>query len=111
MKISDLKSRITFQTPTRTKVTGGGYTTSWANITDTPTVWANVSPASGYEQMKAEALESNITHKVTIRRRSDITAKMKILVGSRELAIKYVTNKDEGKKRWLELYCVEGDPS
>ncbi len=109
VKISELRSNITFETQARVSDGMGGFTTTWSALSDSS--WAKITPLSGYERLKAEQQQSNITHKIIIRYRSDLAAEQRIKYGTREFAIKYFLNFDEGKNKFLEISAVEGDPS
>lgn len=107
MKISDLRSRITIQQKTRTPDGIGGATVSW---TDLDTVWARVESMATRERYYADKLAPNTSHQITIRYRTDITAQMRVMYDGRMFSV--VGDpivKDEQKKKYLVLYCVEGD--
>lgn len=99
-----LKKRITIQQPVEVSDSGGGYTLSWSDLAS---VWAEVKPVSGREDYRALKLESKVTHKVTIRHRSDVTAGMRISMGGRVFNIRAVMNQDEENEKLL-LLAEEG---
>lgn len=70
--ISELNTRITFQSPTVSTDAGGAQTTSYSNIGTTPTVWANVVFDHGQEGTQNGSFVSLQGATVTIRYRSDI---------------------------------------
>lgn len=43
--------------------------------TDVVTTWASINPISGKELLSQSALEANITHRIKVRRRSDLVTK------------------------------------
>ena len=102
--IGSLRHRLIVQRPDRTLDTGGGATIIW---TDIATVWGAVEPVSGRETIVAERPQATVTHKVTLRYRADVDARMRILFGSRSLNIRSVINQDE-RGRWLVCLCEEG---
>lgn len=104
--IGKLRERVTFQQESRVADGGGGHALSWANIGTNPTVWARVKPISGREQIQAMQLAGILTHRVTVRHRTDITTSMKIVWGSISLNIRSIINPDE-KSKYLELLCEE----
>lgn len=73
-----LTERVTFQEATLVDDSVGGFSTSWGSIDTTPTMWASVEPLTGREALHAGQLEARVTHRVTVRRRSDLTAQMRI---------------------------------
>lgn len=115
MKLANLRNRLTIQQKAGTPDGIGGRLVDWIDVA---MVWAEIVPASGNERYRAERLEGTVTHKITIRHRPGITSQLRLVTvtGSpqaidRVFSIKSVINKDEGKERWLELLCVEGEPA
>ena len=102
--IGSLRHRLIVQRPDRTLDAGGGATIIW---TDIATVWGAVEPISGRETIVAERPQATVTHKVRVRYRADVDARMRILFGSRSLNIRSVINQDE-RGRWLVCLCEEG---
>lgn len=84
--IGELRHRISFQSLTRTPDGLGGATESWATVV---TVWASIEPA-GKERNFAQRIEDVYTHKIRIRKRTDITATMRVLFGSRIFQVKAI---------------------
>jgi len=64
MKIGKLDKRITLQSRSATLDDYGQELNSWSDIA---TVWANVKPLGGREKLRAMAVESLLTHTVTVR--------------------------------------------
>lgn len=64
MRSGDLNRRIILQQRSTAQDTFGQQSTTW---TDFATVWAKVEPLSGREQMAAQAMQSSVTHQITIR--------------------------------------------
>ncbi len=104
LKAGALRHRVTLQTVGETPDGGGGFTTAW---TDVATVWAAIEPLRGRERLHAQQLENPVTHRVTIRYRAGVTAKMRLKFGPRILNIRAVVNPSE-RNRTLELLCEEG---
>ena len=98
-----MDKRVSIQSVTQTTDGQGGYTETWA--TDV-TVWAYIKPMKAYERMQAQKLETPLSHKVTIRYRSGVTTKHRLLFGSRVFHIKGIINPDEANQ-FLELTCIE----
>jgi SPP1 family predicted phage head-tail adaptor len=99
-----LRHTATLQREQRVPDGGGGYALSWIAVV---TLRVEVEPLSGRERLHAGQLESSVTHRVTARWRSGITAGMRLLFRSRPLNIRTVINIEE-RDRWLELMCEEG---
>lgn len=105
--IGKLRHRVVIQAENATPDGAGGFSDPWASPTVVATVWASVVPLSGSEQFRGMQLEDKITHKITMRYRAGVTAKNRIVFGTRPFNIRVVRNIDE-RDRWLELMCEEG---
>ncbi len=81
----------------------GGQTETW---TDTATIWAKIEPLKAWERMQAMQMQSPVTHKITIRYRSDVTSKSRIKFNDRIMWVKEVINKNEANT-YLELKSIE----
>jgi SPP1 family predicted phage head-tail adaptor len=75
--------------------------------TDAIVAWADIQPAAGRSQLAGEAQASPVTHTVTIRYRPGVTARMRVLYGTRIFEIDSVIDVEE-RHFWLELLCTEG---
>lgn len=106
MPIGALRKQVTIQAETSTPDGAGGYTVGWTNVA---TVWADIKPLSGNEPFVAGHLEGHVTHRVTMRYRTDIavTTDMRLLYGARLFNIRAVMNTDE-QNHWWELLVEEG---
>lgn len=78
----------------------------WENLTTAPTVWASIEPLTVRTTEYARAIFSLATHRIFIDYRSDVTAAMRIVYGSRVFAIGSVINMHEANVT-LELLCTE----
>ena len=87
--------------------TGGGFAESWEPYA---LVWGELVAASGGEAVGAGRVESRVSHRVAIRRRTDVSANHRLRIGERVFAIAAVI--DEGPQAfWMTLLCTEGAPS
>ena len=102
IQISDLKTRITFQSPTVAKDAGGAQVSSWANVGTTPTVWAQWINDHGQEAVLAEATVSAQRATVRIRHRSDIVEKWRVLKDGEAWQILSI-DPVQDRNRWVEL--------
>jgi SPP1 family predicted phage head-tail adaptor len=102
-----LRHRIEIQAEAATGDGGGGQTDPWAAPVVVATVWASIEPLRGDERLRAMRLEDVATHKITIRYRPGITARMRVKFGTRLLNIRAVIDPQE-QRRVLELMCEEG---
>lgn len=70
------------------------------------TVWARIEPLFGYELKEGDRVVSDVSHRVTIRYRPDVTAKMRVVFGSRVFDITAVRH-DEEHRQMTFLDCKE----
>ena len=104
MRISDLNRRVLIQQRSTTKDSFGQQSTAW---TDLLTCWAHIEPLSGRELVNAQAVNAEVTHTVTIRYRSNVTASMRVLYQGRIFNITAVIDPDTSHV-WTSLNCSEG---
>jgi SPP1 family predicted phage head-tail adaptor len=69
-------------------------------------VWAAVEPLSGRELLAAQQAQSEVTLRVRMRFRSDVTAAMQLLHGNKTYEVASVIDL-KGRRRELELMCKE----
>lgn len=103
MRIAKLRHRLTIQSLI---LSDDGYGGSDEVVSDVATVWGSIDPVKGGEYYKAQQVNSEVTHKATIRYRSDITAAMRISFGGRTFEILAVMDPEE-RHEILELLCKE----
>ena len=104
MKIGAMRHRITFQQPVKMPDGYKGHTVSWQDVA---TVWAQVEPLSGREYFYAHQIKNEVSHRVRMRYREDITVEMRVkLSEDRHLAIESVIDLQE-RRQFLEILCRE----
>lgn len=109
MRAGRLRHRVAIQRRTGAESGFGEPTDTW---TDLATVSAGVEPISGREYFAAQQVQSEVTHRVTIRYLAGVTPKDRIVwtdpaTGvARYFDIRSVLDKDE-RHRELALMCVE----
>jgi len=69
-------------------------------------VWAAIEPMSSREQAYMAQQQIRATHKITIRYASDITARMRFVLGTRTFKINGMVNEDE-RNTFLICTCEE----
>jgi SPP1 family predicted phage head-tail adaptor len=104
LRAGRLRHRIVLQSAGEAADGGGGFTVTWGDVA---TLWAAIEPLKGSERLRAQQLETPVTHRVTIRHRAGVTAKMRVKFGSRAFNIRAVIDPQE-RGRTLELLCEEG---
>jgi len=104
LKAGDLRHRITIQQRSTSEDAVGQLLLTW---TDVATTWAKVEQLAGRELMTASAERAENTARITIRYRSDLVEKMRILYGAIIYDITSVSD-IEGRRRELEVMCKTG---
>jgi len=99
IKVSDLRTRITFQSPTITKDAGGAQKTTYVDVS---IVWAQWINDHGQEAVAAEALVSAQRATVRIRHRTDIVETWRVMKDSEAWKILSI-DEVQDKNRWVEL--------
>jgi SPP1 family predicted phage head-tail adaptor len=104
ISIGDLRHRITFQKPDKVPDGYKGHTVKWLDVV---TVWASVEPLSGREYFYAHQIKNEVSHRVRVRYREDVTAEMRIKISEdRALAIESIIDLEE-RHQFLEILCRE----
>ena len=105
-KFKNPKSQVTYERLQRTPDGQGGYETAWAQVGAFDAV---VLPASGTEQLEAQRLESQVSHKILALYddANGITAADRVLFDGRVFNVEAVTDIAEGEM-WLKIMCREG---
>ena len=100
-----LRHNVIWQEKIQTPDGGGGFTYTTSDVV---TVRAFIKPVSTNERFFAQRIESDISHKIYIRYRTDISPDMRINYGGRLFQVKGIMNIEEQNK-WLEVSAVEGE--
>jgi len=82
--LSELNQRATLFARTLTPDNGGGFTESWEAFA---TIWIALKPRDATDILNADRLESSVRHTVTLRRRTDLAAGQRLVVGPRSFRI------------------------
>ena len=89
--IGELNQRAALQARVLTPDGGGGFSESWQSFAS---VWIAVAPIGGNDAPGAEALQSRVRHRIVLRRRTDLAAGQRVVVGARRFKVQGVL--DEG---------------
>lgn len=103
LRAGKLTKRVEVQELTETRDAHGGITETWTTIA---TRWASVEPLSGRERWSAEQVDSDITHRIRMRRFRGLTTNHRIRWDGRVFNLRSVLNLDEADVEH-ELLCVE----
>jgi SPP1 family predicted phage head-tail adaptor len=98
-----LRYRITLQQQSNTQDAYGEPSHKW---NDVATVWAEIQPLNGKEIFSAQANQHQVSSKIIIRYRNDITPAMRIKQGHTEYNIEAVLPQG---RRELHLLCSTGE--
>ena len=107
MRAGELRHTITIQQLTVANDTWGKSVPTW---TDEVTTRASIWPMRSVERIESMKLDNELTHKIRIRYRSGITAKMRIKFekknSTRYFNIRSIINPDE-RNIYLEMLATE----
>jgi SPP1 family predicted phage head-tail adaptor len=109
MRAGSLRKRVTVQQRSTSVDSFGGQAQTWIDIC---TVWAEIRTLNGRELMAASAMQSEVSHEITVRYRSELTnpkavAAMRILFKGRIFNIHSSVNVDE-RNEIITLQVSEG---
>jgi SPP1 family predicted phage head-tail adaptor len=99
-----LRNRIKIQRQTFTPDGLGGGTNAWADYAE---IRAFIKPISGSERLYSQRLEANVTHRIFIRYRADLSTTDRIAYKGRLMQIRALINLEESN-RFIEIYADEG---
>jgi SPP1 family predicted phage head-tail adaptor len=104
IEAGQLRHRVTIERPTRTEHPATGERLlAWQDVA---TVWAGVRPLTAREAAANAQTQANVTHEVTMRYTSALTADCRLRFGGRVLDITGIRNVDE-RNRELRVSAVE----
>jgi SPP1 family predicted phage head-tail adaptor len=103
----DLDQRVTFQTKVNTSDGAGGSTTTWADVADTPTVWAQALPLMGREITQESGDAATAEYKFTVRYRTDISEVERIVWNGSNHNIRRV-ERTSGRELFLVIIAERG---
>lgn len=105
MRTGKLRKRVTIEQRGAGQSTAGQPNAGWTTFF---TAWASIEPLSGREMLVAEAAQSELTHRVTLRYRAaaPVTAKMRVNYAGRFFNIRAVRDSEETHRVWI-LDCTE----
>lgn len=98
-----LNRRIQIQQPSSAQDEYGHPLGEWETVS---TVWAEIKDASGREYFAAQASQSEVQTKITIRKRAGVKPEMRVVYGEDIYEIKAVLNQTT---RTLLLMCARND--
>lgn len=106
MQAGKLRHRVTLQRPVKTQNPAtGAIINGWADVA---TLWASVVDLSAREFVAAQAGQSEVTTRITIRWRDDVTSKHRILYLGRVYNVHGVLSDDKSGREYLTPPCSQG---
>ena len=106
MQAGKLRHRIALQKPVNIQdPESGEVTPTWEEVA---IIWAEVVPLSVKEFIAAQAGQSEVTARIKIRRRTDVTAKHRIIYRGQIYNIEGVLPDPESGIEYLTLPCSQG---
>ena len=105
MEAGALHDLITLQQNTPTQAAGGAPVDVWTDLVSTPRIWGAVEPLAGREFFDAARVNADVTHRIRIRYRPDVTERMRIVLGARTFDILAALEMD--RRQELHLLCRE----
>jgi SPP1 family predicted phage head-tail adaptor len=99
----DLRDRIVLEQAVETPDGAGGATRTYATVA---TLWAALVPIAARGEVDADSLAANVTHRIVMRFRSDMTTRHRLRAGPRIFRIVALRDQD-GRGRFLEIDAEE----
>ena len=109
MQAGVMRKRVTLQSRATTQDAAGQQATTWADVA---TFWAQVEALSGREVLAAQAIQSQVSHRISLRYSPEFASPtavsaMRLLYAGRIFNIATCMNVDE-RNRTIELMASEG---
>jgi len=103
MNAGQFNKRIQFLSQSTISDSYGELINDWREVA---TTWAHIQPLQARELFHAKQIHAEVTTKIIVRYRPNITLNMRIQYGERTLEIVSATNVEE-KGQFLEVLCKE----
>ncbi|MCP1198133.1 phage head closure protein [Notoacmeibacter sp. MSK16QG-6] len=103
MDAGKLRTRLVLEAPVRTPDGAGGHEVEWQTVGE---FFAHVEPTGVSATVAGGAVRQELTHRVTLRQRSDIAPAMRLLRNGHAMRIETVSDLD-GTGRYLVCGCTE----
>ncbi|PKH20230.1 head-tail adaptor protein [Enterobacterales bacterium CwR94] len=106
MQAGKLRHWVTLQRPEKVQdPKTGAISNSWVIVDE---MWADVVPLSAREFVAAQAVQSSVTTRITIRQRDDISSKCRIIHDGRVFNVEGVLADPKSGREYQTLPCSEG---
>lgn len=106
-----LKRKITFEQRSATQDSIGGASNTWTPVAGLSDVPSRIEPLSGTEKLKAQAIHSSLSHRISIRYQTQFSdpltaSEWRIKYGTRIFNIISIINHNE-RNHWITIDCIE----
>lgn len=98
-----LNRRLVLEAPVETPDESGGVIRDYEAVA---TLWASVTPLAAHERGEADRQGANVTHRIVLRFRNDLTTRHRLRAGERLFRIVALRDQD-GAARFLEIEAEE----
>ncbi|QPC45174.1 phage head closure protein [Kaustia mangrovi] len=95
-----MRHRLRLEAPQRVADGGGGAEIVWQPVAE---LWAEIAPASPRDTVRAEKISAEVSHRIALRHRDDVTAAMRFRADDRVFDIVAHYDPDERRRR---LVCL-----
>lgn len=103
MQAGKLRHRIAIEDFTTAQDAYGVPIRTWSTNS---TVWGSIEPISGREQMEADQIAGEVTHRVRLRHTTNVTNTTRLKFGTRYFdVVSIMDNREIGAE--LEILCKE----
>jgi SPP1 family predicted phage head-tail adaptor len=99
----ELRHRVTIEEPAETRGTSGSVVKHWQEIPN-GVLWAKREDLSGAELFQAQQINARVSTRFTIRFRSDIDARMRVVSDAVPYQVESPQD-PEGRREFLVLLC------
>jgi len=103
-RAGNLRQRVLLQQVTPTVDSYGETVEVW---TDYKRAWCRIEPLMGKELLDARQLTADVTHRVTMRNRDDVTEKMRINLNGRVLHVATAPIRLDERNEFIQMDAIE----
>lgn len=108
MQAGTLRHRIAIQTSAELRDDIGGVRRVWMTV---GMAWAHIAPLKGTEVFSAQAIESRLTHKITLRGYTELDPRWRLVWIAQDRAYNVYSVRDiDERHRVIEVLAMEIQP-
>jgi len=106
LKISDLRTRIEFQSVTKSQNSRGGYDSLWDEDFKSWSRLLSISDSGGMRYQLGDQLSQDSTHYCTIRYNKKVNTDQRIIYGGDHYTINSIVRMTAGRQEYSVLGCT-----